>query len=186
MTVLSIYIYRALLIIGVGKSISDTFKMSLLNHRRSTPAIQCWRFSKPLECFSRVTIKAALNVLMLKLMANSYWLILDLLITGGFISASSWTFYFFDNYNESNIIFSFSRMYIYISLWLVLFLLGRIQESMREFESLSSRPDVNLSSTLGLIQGHRKAKVIGRMLCLFAASDFCFLVLACFVIIYLS
>jgi len=44
-------------------------------------------------------------------------------------------------------------MYLHIS--------GRVQDSLRELETLSNKPDVNLCSLLALVHGHRKAKSVG-------------------------
>ena len=38
---------------------------------------------------------------------------------------------------------------------------GRVQDSLRELETLSNRSDVNLCSLLALVHGHRKAKSVG-------------------------
>jgi len=42
-----------------------------------------------------------------------------------------------------------------------LLIAGRVQDSLRELETLSNKPDINLCSLLALIHGHRKAKSIG-------------------------
>jgi len=38
---------------------------------------------------------------------------------------------------------------------------GRVQDSLRELETLSNKADINLCSLLVLIHGHRKAKSVG-------------------------
>jgi len=38
---------------------------------------------------------------------------------------------------------------------------GRVQDSLRELESLSQKADINLCSLLALIHGHRLARSVG-------------------------
>ena len=40
---------------------------------------------------------------------------------------------------------------------------GRVQDSLRELETLSNKADINLCSLLALLHGHRMAKSVGML-----------------------
>lgn len=50
-------------------------------------------------------------------------------------------------------------------VWPLYLFIDRVQEGMRELDTLKDKRDVNLCATMGLILGHKRSRVIGNYVC---------------------